>query len=83
MDRSAKNLVKMVDKKDRGITTVIKPKTVTRTRSLSRAARNNTNESQDDSMDETAPWPLFPTGSSDATANFGDVKIIAKPKSPV
>jgi hypothetical protein len=79
IERSTKSLVKMVDKKDRGVTSVIKPK-LTRTRSLSRAARPS--ESVDDSMDDDAPWPLFPKGTNDAPGNFCDVKIIAKPKSP-
>jgi hypothetical protein len=86
LDRSTKSLVKMVETKDRGLTTVIKPKT-TRTRSLSRAAckrKEKTDDSMDDD-DDAIDWSLytFPSVPPGRQEPLCDATAVTKQKSPL
>jgi hypothetical protein len=86
LDRSTKNLVKLVETKERGTTPLIKPKT-TQTRSLSRAACI-TKEKLDDSMeddDDAVDWSLytFPTTTKVTPEPVCDANAVMKSKSPV
>jgi hypothetical protein len=80
LDRSTKNLVKLVETKERGNTPVVKPKT--RTRSLSRAARL-TKEKADDSMDDdddAIDWSLynFPSTTPNRSEPLCDATAVTK-----